>query len=244
MKKAWVLVAANLVVALLVVLVVFAILTALGAFASYVTTWPLFVLLGCGVTLCTVAARAIKNIQKRKARCFASIVNGSALALYAVLIGYAAWTRVSGTTERFILPLGYQGEVYVVHSVPGGAPEERTFFRTRTYRIPDDGVLLSQVPLDMGWTRDEYYYQSRDGKLIKIRYAWYSTIASTPANLANNRDVGMYFPRTAYGGDNNSGCTGPSDLFEIGTPAFLLSNHPQVDFSGYLAKHAAECVKH
>jgi hypothetical protein len=54
----------------------------------------------------------------------------------------------------------------------------------------------------------------------------------------------MYFPRRANGGDNYYGCNGSADLFEIGTPAFLLSRHPGIDLSAYLAKHAAQCVKH
>jgi len=243
MKKPWLLVTANVIVALLVILFLFAILSALAAFAAYVTTWPLFALLGCGVLLSLLTIGAMKRVEERRARTVGNLLNGSALALYTSLIVAIGWMFFSATTERFILPEGYQGEVYVVHGVPGGVSEERSFYRTRTYRISNDGVLLIQVPLDTGRTRSEYYYQSKDGRLTKIRNAWFSTIESTPENLANHKDVGMYFPRTASGGDH-SGCNGPSDLFEIGTPSYLLSKHTQIDLSAYLARHAAACVKH
>jgi len=218
-------------------------MTALGVMASYVTTWPLLVLLGLGSLVSFFAFKSLRAVTGRRARILGGVLNGTALALYVLLIFGICWIYLTEMRVRFVVPEGYQGEVYVVHGVPGGVPEERSFFRTRTYRISSDGVLLSQVPVE-GWTRPEYYYQSRDGKLTKIRYEWYSTIQRTPENLVNNRDVGMYFPRTASGGDSNSGCNGAADLFEIGTPAFLLSDHPEIDLSGYLAKHAAECVKH
>jgi hypothetical protein len=243
MKKPWLLVAANVIVALLVILFLIAILSALAAFAAYVTTWPLLVLLGCGVLLSLLTVGAMKKVEGHRARLLGNLLNGSALMLYTSLIVAISWMFLSATTERFVLPQGYQGEVYVVHGVPGGVAEERSFYRIRTYHIPNDGVLLTQVPLDTGRTRSEYRYQAKDGKLTKIRNEWYSTIQSTPDNLANTKDVGMYFPRTASGSDN-SGCTGPSDLFEIGTPSYLLSKHTRIDLSAYLARHAATCVKH
>jgi hypothetical protein len=244
MKRAWLLVGANVLVALLVILFLFAILTVLAAMASVVTTWPLFVLLACGVVISIVAIQALKTVDRSKTRLLGNLLNSSALSLYLLVIVAIGWEFFSATRERFVIPEGYEGEVYLVHGVPGGKPEERSFYRTETYRIPGDGVLLSQVPMNISGTRSEYYYESKDGKLTKIRNAWYSTIQDTPENLTNNRDVGMYFPRTAYGGDNNGGCKGPSDLFEIGTPSFLLSKRPQIDISAYLTNHAAACAKH
>ncbi|MGD0799107.1 MAG: hypothetical protein ABR910_15440 [Acidobacteriaceae bacterium] len=167
MRKPWLLLTANLLIAVLVVLIVYAILNALGAMAAYVTTWPLFVLLGLGFLVSFFAFRSLRGVRTR---ILGLVLNGAALTLYALLTCFIGWQFLSATRERFILPQGYQGEVYVVHSVPGGAPPERSFFGTITYRIPSDGVLLSQVPIST-YTRSEYFYESKDGKLTKIEYA-------------------------------------------------------------------------
>jgi hypothetical protein len=243
MRKAWLLVGANAVIALLVILFLFAILAALAAFAPEITTWPLFALVLCGVLISVASARALKGVERNKARLFAGFVNGSAFALYVLIVVAVGWNFFSATRERFIIPQGYEGEVYVVHGVPGGAPEEHSFYRTETYRIPRDGVLLSQVPMNTSGTRPEYLYESKDGKLTKIKNAWYSTIQRTPANLADNKNVGMYFPRTAGGADDR-GCKWSADLFEIGTPSYLLANHPPIDINAYLKSYSASCVTH
>lgn len=243
MKKAWLLVGANTAIALLVILFLFAILAALAAFASEVTTWPLIVLVVCGVLTSVAAAQALKGIERNKARLFAGLLNGSAFALYVLIVVAVGWNFLSATRERFIVPQGYEGEVYVVHGVASGAVEERSFYRTETYRIPSDGVLLSKVPMNKAGTRPEYYYESKDGRLTRIENAWYSTIQRTPENLADNKNVGMYFPRTAGGADDR-GCKWSADLFEIGTPSYLLANHSPIDLNAYLRSHFSTCVTH
>jgi hypothetical protein len=243
MKKAWFLVGANLVVAVLVILFLLEIMMALAVLAPYVTTWPLPILLACGVLISVVAMRALRRIERGKARLFGDLLNGSAFALYVLVVVAIGWDFFSATKERFIIPEDYQGEVYVVHGVAGGAGEERSFYRTETYRIPKNGVLLSQVPMNTSGTRPEYFYESNDGRLTKIKNAWYSTIQRTPENLADNKNVGMYFPRTAGGADDR-GCKWSADLFEIGTPSYLLANHPPIDLNAYLKSYSASCVTH
>jgi hypothetical protein len=86
------------------------------------------------------------------------------------------------------------GEIYVVHGVTDGEPEKRIFTEI-TYRIPREGILRTQAPIIRGLATTAYYYVRDDGTLERIRYAWYRTIARTPDNLANDKDIGILFPR-------------------------------------------------
>jgi uncharacterized protein DUF6843 len=73
----------------------------------------------------------------------------------------------------------HRGDVYVIHSGEDGEPEKRTFWEV-TYRIPLDGILRTQTPLNRGFTRTTYYYEHRDGTLERIRHQWRTTIHRIP----------------------------------------------------------------
>jgi len=46
------------------------------------------------------------------------------------------------------------------------------------------------------WTRTEYDYQMETWSPERIRNFWPTTIHPTAENLANDRDIGVFFPRT------------------------------------------------
>jgi hypothetical protein len=89
-------------------------------------------------------------------------------------------------------------------------------------------------------TRTEYYYELRDGTLQRIQYEWYSTIERTSENLANDRDIGVFFPRSGHFYDP-AGCSIEYDEIYLGTKAGILSNPKELDLSSYLHSHPAAC---
>jgi hypothetical protein len=91
------------------------------------------------------------------------------------------------------------------------------------------------------WTRTEYDYQMETGKLERIRNFWRSTIHPTAKNLANDRDIGVFFPRTGKFTDPK-GCSLEYQLFYVGTRAHLLTKYKQLDISAYLQDHPVGCM--
>lgn len=240
MKWLWIVSLANLVGTGLLLLMFFAILLALGAFAASVTTWPLFALLPISLTLSIVGLRLARKTKPIAARRIGYVLNGCAFAITSAVVILICTSFLSATREKYIIPAGYKGEIYIVHGVADGKPVEREFWG-RIYRIPGDGVLLTQAPMVHGPTRSTYYYQYPSGSLESIRFEWYSTIDRTPENLANSRDIGMYFPRSGSFTDAE-GCHIEYDEIYIGTKADILSNPKELDFSSYLRNHPTACA--
>jgi hypothetical protein len=101
-------------------------------------------------------------------------------------------------------------------------------------------VLRVQEPMVRSWTRTEYDYQTDTGRLERIRNFWPTTIHRTPENLADDRDVGVFFPRTGKFTDS-TGCSVEYQLFYVGTKAHLLTKYKQLDITAYLRQHPAAC---
>ena len=240
LKWLWIVTFANVAVALLLVIVIRAMMLALAAFAAAVRGGALLTLLPFGgIALSIIGLRFARGIASRTSRRFGYCVNGCALALYAAVILGLGGLLASSTEERFIIPNGYMGDIYVIHGVADGASEERTFWGV-TYRIPEDGILRAQAPMVRRLTRTKYYYQLKNGSLQRIRHFWPTTIHRTPENLANDRDIGVFFPRTGglYG---SQGCTVSYELFYVGTKANLLSNYKPKDMFRYAREHPVGC---
>jgi hypothetical protein len=75
-----------------------------------------------------------------------SVINVAALAFFVFTLGS---TRIQ--PERHVLPIGYRGWVYVVFDSPNGVTTEYDG-RRRVYRIPGDGVLVTQARPNDGWS--------------------------------------------------------------------------------------------
>src|SRR6266851_3061013 len=176
-------------------LVLYAIILALAVLAPEISGWPLYILLSLGLALSVLGLRFTKSVASRTSRRIAYLVNGCALVLDLVIIfGFAA-LFISSTNERFLIPDGYKGDVYIVYGAPDGESLNKTG-RAITYRIPKDGVLRVQGPMTRTWTRTEYDHQMETGNLERIRNFWPTIIHPTAENLANDRDIGVFFPRT------------------------------------------------
>jgi hypothetical protein len=166
-------------------------------------------------------------------------INGGTLALHSVIILAILVILAKVQRQRFIVPEGYQGDIYVIHSRRCGEPEKRTFWQV-TYRIPPDGILETQAPVHRGLSTSAYYYEQQDGSLERIGGFWPTTVHRTPENLSDTKDFGVYFPRS---GSVWSGAGAPVefDEFYVGTKAHLLSGYKPSDLGAYLREHTLDC---
>jgi hypothetical protein len=223
---------ANLVVAVLVVLGLFEALLALSVLAPEISSWQLLTLLAIGIPISAVGLWLTKNLGSRVWRRLGLLINGAAIALYATIILGIGVLLIRTTNRRFIIPEGYKGDVYILYGDPNGKPAIR--HATITFSIPTDGVLYTTAPVVGGWTRDEYYFEDRNGAQRRIGNLWSTTVQQTPENLANNKDIGIFFPRSGTIADS-TGCTAKFEQFYVGTKAYLLS--------GYAAKDTNQILK-
>jgi hypothetical protein len=237
----WTVTVANVAAAGLLLLVIYSMMLALAVLAPEISGWPLYVLLPIGLALSLTGLRFTKGVVSSASRRAASVLNGCALAFdLLVILGLAAMFFGS-TKERFLIPDGYKGDVFVVH----GAQDGEVLNKSRgevTYRIPEDGILRTREPMLRGSTRTEYYYLRQDSSLERIRNFWPTTIHPTPENLANDKDIGVYFPRTGTFTDS-AGCSVQFEQFYVGTKAHLLTKYRENDLVRYVRDHPGACSK-
>jgi hypothetical protein len=239
-KKFWIVTVANLLLAGLLALVLYAMMLALAVIAPVISSWPLFMVVLTGLALSVVALRFTRPLASRGWRISGYVLHGGILAInLAIGLGVAA-LYFGSTTEKFLIPEGYKGDVYVIYNASDGAPEQRTRWQV-TYVIPSDGVLRTRGSMTRNFTKSKYFYQRPDGTLEKIRNFWPVTIPKTPENLANDRDIGVFFPRTGTFSDEK-GCSVEFQQFYVGTKAHLLTKYKQLVLSAYLQDHPVGCI--
>jgi hypothetical protein len=239
-KWLWTVTVANIAVASGVVVVIYGIMLALAVLAPEISSWPLYILLIVGLTLSVTGLRLTKGVVSHISRRTGFGINVCALAFdFLVIFGLAAMFFGS-TKERFLIPDDYKGDVYVVY----GARDGESLSKTRqgvTLRIPPDGVLRTRDSMPTGSTRTEYYYVRQDASLERIRDFWPTTIHPTPENLANDKDIGVFFPRSGMFTDST--CTVHFEQFYVGTKAHLLSQYREKDLGKYVREHPGSCSK-
>jgi hypothetical protein len=230
----WILTATNIVVVILLLIVIYGIMLALAVLAPEISESPLYFLLTIGLVLSLTGLIFSKGVVSHTSRRITRIVNTCALAFNLVIVIGLAMLFYGSTRERFLIPDGYKGDIYIVYGAKDGQLLNK--HREITLTIPTDGILRVQGPMTNEWTRPEYYYQSRTGELDHIHDFWPSTIHPTPENLANNKDIGVFFPRTGRVTDS-AGCPVEYEQFYVGTKAHLLTEYKEKDFSQYLREH-------
>jgi hypothetical protein len=238
-KWLWTITIANIAVTSLLIVVSFSIWLALAVIAPGISVEPLLILVPISLLLSFLGLVLAKTVVPRKSRWVSVVVNGCALAFDSLIILTLATILFRTTTERFLIPDGYEGDVYVVYGARDGQPLNKTRWRI-TYRIPPSGILLTQTPLIPRWTRTEYYYEKQNGSLEQIRNFWPTTIHKTLENLANDRDVGVFFPRTGKLTEGNA-CSVQFEQFYVGTKAYLLSQYREADLGRYVRGHPGAC---
>lgn len=230
---------ANCVATALLVFVLYSML-AMARIATEIDRWPFYTLLSISLVLSITGLVLTKGTVSLGARYIGRLVNGCALAFDLLIVFGLANMFFHTTRERFLIPEGYEGDVYVIYGIPNGEPIKRTR-REVTYRILNDGVVRVQDQLRNEWVRPEYDYELQGGKLKHIPNLWTSTIHETPENMATNRDIGVFFPRSGRF-SNAAGCSAEFQQFYVGTKAHLLTKYKPLDISVYLDNHPESCA--
>ena len=214
----WSIKAANVAVCALLIGFIYLILAAFAAFAARVTTWPIYLLFGTGVVLAVISWPLTISVPTKRTRWIGYLLNGGSTLIYlaVLVVGVSIWLNM--TRRLFLIPSGFQGDLYVVHSPHRLQNAHKSYLRT-TYLFSSDGVLKTDDPEPTAFS-DEYAYLYPDGHRQTLRDAGPGTLPDTPENRANTKEVVTYFPRslTAQRPDD---C--PMEEISIGTRAFLLS---------------------
>jgi len=221
---------------------------------------PFYILFPIGLALSVTGLRFTKGVTSRTARRVASVINGGVLALDLVFIILSVASYFD-STMRFLVPHGYEGDVYVVFGARDGeSPSKTRWGRLRSFRIPQDGILRTR---DAGyregltWRRyyyeqqdgslepidswNNYYYEPEDGSLRPMREVLSGT-SHLPENPANDSDIGLYRFRSNIITDSK-GCSVEFEHFYVGTKAHLLSKYRQIDLGRYVREHPVGCSK-
>jgi hypothetical protein len=219
-KWPWTITVANVTTCALLTALLYTLLSVL-AVAAGVDSWPFIVLAGLlllGVVLSVVSYPIASMAPGRLSRWLCYGANGGALLVYLMLCSGMVWFWIHTARRLFLVPAGFQGELYLVHG--SGTPKSNPFWRT-TYSFPNDGVL--ETPRQMpSQSSDRYQYIYPDGHTLEIKDAGPGTLQDTPENRSNTTEVVTYFGRTSQP-------IGPNDCYVeeilIGTRAFLLMKH-------------------
>ena len=216
----WVVSFANLMVCAFLLLLVYAYLL-LAGIAAGIVAWPYYVTLLCGFLL-SIVAWVLSGILIGKTKRIGRIFNGALFLIYAVIVavGVSMWFRA--TRRLFLVPAGFQGDLYIVHDPWHGISGTKGFWRTK-YIFPSDGFLVVSDPAPEFYN-DKYQYIYPDGTVQIIHDAGPGTLPDTPENRQNTKEVVTYFGRSSnYGGREEC----PVEEISIGTRAFLLARQSE-----------------
>jgi 2-amino-4-hydroxy-6-hydroxymethyldihydropteridine diphosphokinase len=238
----WFLTALNILVVAAQLYLLYAILSALAAFAAGIVGWIWYVLgalflLGIGLSIFLLfRTRRVRSTTGRRIGYFINVL--PALIYLLFLVGILLLT-IKTTRRRFIINGHYQGTVYVLHTQHAGKTGIKGFWRT-TYYVPADGVLVTSDPGIPGFVSDEYDYLEANGHLTRLKDFDPGTMPDTPENRANDKDYGVYFPRGGSIGTTD-GCTVEDEEVYVGTSAYLLARNKELNIDAYLRAHPEVC---
>jgi hypothetical protein len=138
-----------------------------------------------------------------------------ALTVLALLLTLSS---SSADPEVHLIPAGYVGEVTIAYRAANGA---RAAWEggARLYRIPRNGILLTQAEPNTGAT-PAFFAVGRDGTRVAIR-VWRSPVDDTPENRASP-DVEIFYPRQGRMQGLRLPCVIEFDQYFVGTRAQLL----------------------
>jgi hypothetical protein len=236
-RSLWILCATNIVIVALMILIMKAMFFALGAFGGSVSIMPPLLVLTLGVALSIVGLQFAERQPSAPRRRAGLIVSSVTLSLHSVVILGFAVLFATTRQQTFVIPENYQGEVYVIHNVPDGVPEQEILWYV-TYEIPPDGILRTQGPRSHRVSKSIYCYRRSDGSLEKIRNVWL-VLSPTAVNLADVAEVGIH----PLGSGTLLGLKCPVEYqrFYVGTKAYFLSGNRSKSLSQYLMQHPVNC---
>jgi hypothetical protein len=229
---------ANLAATAFLALIVWAILEAFAGFAAYVVTWPLFVMFPISVAFSSSGLWLARKSKSAKARWLGYLLNGLPLVVPSYVLLIVGQTFIHMDRARYIVPEGYQGYVYILHGFPNGVPEEKGHWEV-TYRIPGDGVLMSQAPQPEGLRKTRYFYQLGDGSLKRIPSVDFAAQDRGPEIVAFPND-----PETnGYGeASETSSCNIEYEWFHLGAGSIRAGEPNWEELASWLHEHGV-CAK-
>ena len=203
----------------LLLALLYGVLSAFAAFAARIESWPFVVgaaLLILGTALSVTSYVVLRGVPRRLQRWLCLGVNSGALLIYLTLIAGATAVWLQTARRLFLVPAGFQGELYLVHE--SRAFERNPLWRTK-YLFPRDGVLRTTRKMPSLFS-DEYRHVFPDGRAQIVKDAGPGTLPDTPENRFNTSEVVAYFGRTSQP-NGPDGCY--IEEMSIGTRAFLLA---------------------
>jgi hypothetical protein len=147
------------------------------------------------------------------------------LTVIAILLcGLLSHAQVPPTADREVLliPRGYTGDIFIVYRIKSGQPPLRED-GARLYRIPSNGILLTQEEPNTGINGvSRFYYEDQSGPREPLERIWHSTVRDTPENRAHPQ-VEIFYPGRAGYGSMQMGCQVEFSWFRVGTRAQAIS---------------------
>jgi hypothetical protein len=107
--------------------------------------------------------------------------------------------------ESFLVPTDFRGKVHILHSESCGTEKEYEM-RRRLYRIPENGILLSQFNLEDGLVDHEYYLTDSLGNRTQLRsldITNYNKSSEKDQSLKN--EIGVFRLASGVGQHRNEG---------------------------------------
>jgi hypothetical protein len=136
------------------------------------------------------------------------------IALWAVM-------QVRADPEIHLIPEGYTGEVTIVFNAPDGASFD-VEDGARLYRIPVNGILFTQFPVNYGMDRSrKFFLVTPYGDRHEIHDPGESTLRDTPENRANPR-VEIFSSTRNFIQAGIRSCEIQYEQYFVGTRAQLL----------------------
>jgi hypothetical protein len=149
---------------------------------------------------------------------------------------------VMADPEILLIPRGYTGNIFVVYGIPSGQPPRREN-GARLYRIPANGVLLTQDPPNTGInTVWKFFYEDPGDTREPLGRIWASTVQNTPENRAWP-DVEIFYPRQGRYRAEQMACEVRHSQYYVGTRAQAIANGTRTDMQkfGEILRNASAC---
>ena len=140
-------------------------------------------------------------------------------------------------TESHLIPEGYRGDVFIVPNISNGQSPERDG-RTIIFRIPANGILVTQDAPSEGWHVARFYYVGPGGNR-RLLDEEPSSVHDTSENRADMRPF-VWFQRSGTMNGTDLPCTISYAQYYVGTRFHLLTRDQNVDelrFRQYVREH-------
>lgn len=171
--------------------------------------------------------------------------------LFYFLIGIslnACAEKKGAEPVTYLLPSSYTGAFAIVFDVQNGTKIEYEG-KSRIYRIPSSGILLTRFSFNEGWLRStdiKFFFLDKTGKRITIKNRIFRKIPDTPEN---RKDKEIYIFSGSTGtqelgqGSPSERCTISTIRFAVGTKRQILDGIKEIDLFKVFARPPFPCQK-